>query len=166
MDQSYLLALGLAILVALGAGARVRNRMLADRMGAADGIGESPFAVSTAAAFEWFDRSHSRKDRVAAARATHDTSASDVFNDLEAVVGARHPEVLIIKRGLIESGASAAAMTGSGSTVFGLFASRAAAGRAADRMRDRGRAIVSRFLTRAEFVRASRPIVPKPYARL
>jgi hypothetical protein len=47
VDQSYLLALGLAILVALGAGARVRNRMLAHRMGAADGIGESPFAVST-----------------------------------------------------------------------------------------------------------------------
>ena len=45
MDQSFLLALGLAILVALGAGARVRNRMLADRAGAMQL--ESPFAVST-----------------------------------------------------------------------------------------------------------------------
>jgi hypothetical protein len=45
MDQSFLLALGLAILVALGAGARVRNRMLADRAGAM--AVESPFAVST-----------------------------------------------------------------------------------------------------------------------
>ena len=31
MDQTYLLVLGLAVLVALGAGARIRNRMLADR---------------------------------------------------------------------------------------------------------------------------------------
>jgi hypothetical protein len=45
MDQSFLLALGLSILVALGAGARVRNRMLADRAGAMPL--ESPFAVST-----------------------------------------------------------------------------------------------------------------------
>ena len=45
MDQSFLLALGLAILVALGAGARVRNRMLADRAGAMPV--ESPFATST-----------------------------------------------------------------------------------------------------------------------
>lgn len=45
MDQSFLLALGLAILVALGAGARVRNRMLAGRAGAMQL--ESPFAVST-----------------------------------------------------------------------------------------------------------------------
>ena len=45
MDQSYLLVLGLAVLVALGAGARIRNRMLADR--AALSPAESPFAVST-----------------------------------------------------------------------------------------------------------------------
>ena len=37
MDQSYLLVLGLAILVALGAGARIRNRMVADRAGAVAG---------------------------------------------------------------------------------------------------------------------------------
>jgi hypothetical protein len=45
MDQSYLLVLGLAVLVALGAGARIRNRMLAER--AALSPTESPFAVST-----------------------------------------------------------------------------------------------------------------------
>jgi hypothetical protein len=45
MDQSFLLALGLALLVALGSGARIRNRMLADRAGEA--TLESPFAVST-----------------------------------------------------------------------------------------------------------------------
>ncbi len=45
MDQSYLLVLGLAVLVALGAGSRIRNRMLAER--AALTPAESPFAVST-----------------------------------------------------------------------------------------------------------------------
>lgn len=45
MDQSYLLLLGVAILVAIGAGARIRNRVLAERAEAFPS--ESPFAVST-----------------------------------------------------------------------------------------------------------------------
>jgi hypothetical protein len=45
MDQTYLLLLGMAILVAVAAGSRVRARMLADHGGGAQS--ESPFAVST-----------------------------------------------------------------------------------------------------------------------
>jgi 4-diphosphocytidyl-2-C-methyl-D-erythritol kinase len=43
-------------------------------------------------------------------------------NDFEEVVFARHPELLGIKRRLGRLGAKPAAMTGSGSTVFGIFA--------------------------------------------
>jgi 4-diphosphocytidyl-2-C-methyl-D-erythritol kinase len=46
-----------------------------------------------------------------------------VENDLEAPVVARHPEVGELKRRLLDAGAVAAAMSGSGSSVFGLFAS-------------------------------------------
>jgi hypothetical protein len=45
VDQTYLLLLGLAILIALGAGALIRNRILADRAAALPT--DSPFAVST-----------------------------------------------------------------------------------------------------------------------
>ncbi len=42
-------------------------------------------------------------------------------NDFEKTVFAKHPEIEYIKKRLIESGAEYAAMSGSGSTVFGLF---------------------------------------------
>ena len=45
MDQTYLVLLGIAILVAVGMGLRIRSRVLADR--ADQSPVESPFAVST-----------------------------------------------------------------------------------------------------------------------
>ncbi len=42
-------------------------------------------------------------------------------NDLEAVVSARHPEIISMKGMLLSAGAMGAMMTGSGPTVFGLF---------------------------------------------
>ena len=43
-----------------------------------------------------------------------------LFNDLERPVAARHPEIGEAARGLIESGALGAMMSGSGSSVIGL----------------------------------------------
>lgn len=45
----------------------------------------------------------------------------DLWNDFEKVVEKRYPEVGKIKRKLIEAGAKQSLMSGSGSTVFGLF---------------------------------------------
>jgi hypothetical protein len=45
MDQTYLLILGAATLVAVGAGIKIRARMVQDRAEASPA--ESPFAVST-----------------------------------------------------------------------------------------------------------------------
>ena len=53
-----------------------------------------------------------------------------VDNELEAPVVARHPEIGELKPRLLDAGAFAAAMSGSGSSVFGLFASAAGAQRA------------------------------------
>jgi 4-diphosphocytidyl-2-C-methyl-D-erythritol kinase len=46
---------------------------------------------------------------------------SQIGNDLEKVAFALYPELDSIKKRLLETGAAAAALTGSGSTVFGLF---------------------------------------------
>src|SRR5712691_6243912 len=50
--------------------------------------------------------------------------AAQMVNDLEGPIARRHPEIDQMKATLRRAGALAAAMTGSGSTVFGLFQRR------------------------------------------
>ena len=71
----------------------------------------------------------------------------------------RHQEISLLKIQLREAGASAAAMSGSGSAVFGLFRSRALAERAVKPLsRNGAKALVTRTLTRAEHERRARPV--------
>jgi 4-diphosphocytidyl-2-C-methyl-D-erythritol kinase len=44
-----------------------------------------------------------------------------LYNDLEPVVFKRYPEILRVKNDLLNSGAGGALLSGSGSTVFGIF---------------------------------------------
>lgn len=53
--------------------------------------------------------------------------AALLHNDLEAVTSARHPEIDMIKGCLVEAGALGTLMSGSGPTVFGVFAEQAVA---------------------------------------
>jgi 4-diphosphocytidyl-2-C-methyl-D-erythritol kinase len=53
-------------------------------------------------------------------------------NDLEAPAIERHPEIGELKRELLRLGASGSLMCGSGSAVFGVFASEDAARKACD----------------------------------
>jgi 4-diphosphocytidyl-2-C-methyl-D-erythritol kinase len=62
----------------------------------------------------------------------------ELQNDLEAPVTAHYPQIARLVRALRNAGASHAAMTGSGSAVFGLFASRTAAADAARALREPG----------------------------
>lgn len=48
--------------------------------------------------------------------------ARDLCNDLETVVIPQHPEIAAAKKRLLENGATGALMSGSGSSVFGIFA--------------------------------------------
>lgn len=57
-------------------------------------------------------------------------------NDFEPVVFAAHPELASVKDLLIRHGAVYAGMSGSGSSMFGLYASGQEAGHAADRIRE------------------------------
>lgn len=71
-------------------------------------------------------------------------------NDFEAVVFARHPELKRIKQRLIRFGAKPAAMTGSGSGIFGIFADAAQRDRARTAFPDTPVFPIS-FLSRAQY---------------
>jgi 4-diphosphocytidyl-2-C-methyl-D-erythritol kinase len=47
--------------------------------------------------------------------------AQHLCNDLETVVIPRYPEIAVVKKKLLENGAIGALMSGSGSSVFGMF---------------------------------------------
>jgi 4-diphosphocytidyl-2-C-methyl-D-erythritol kinase len=129
-----------------------------------------PFGVSTAEAYAWYD-----EDRAAGLRDLRElqllpvpwpSRAAQMINDLEPPVVRRHPEISSLKVQLRELGALAAAMSGSGSAVFGLFRSRAAAERALRPLSKGGaRAMLTRTLTRAEHERRARPVAPRLVAR-
>jgi 4-diphosphocytidyl-2-C-methyl-D-erythritol kinase len=126
-----------------------------------------PFGVSTAEAYAWYD-----EDRTEGVRENREfqqlpvpwpSRAAQMINDLEPPVIRRHQEIAGLKVQLREAGASAAAMSGSGSAVFGLFRSRALAERAVKPLsRNGAKALVTRTLTRAEHERRARPVRSRP----
>jgi 4-diphosphocytidyl-2-C-methyl-D-erythritol kinase len=90
------------------------------------------------------------------------TRAAQMINDLEPPVVRRHPEIGTLKSLLREAGAVAAAMTGSGSAVFGLFRTQSAGLRAVKSVgRTGARAKLTRTLSRAEHERRARPVATK-----
>jgi 4-diphosphocytidyl-2-C-methyl-D-erythritol kinase len=129
-----------------------------------------PFGVSTAEAYAWYD-----EDRTAGLKEMRElqilpvpwpTRAAQMINDLEPPVVRRHPEITSIKVALREGGALAAAMSGSGSAVFGLFRSRAAASNSLKAAsRGGARAVLTRTLTRAEYERRARPVAKRGQER-
>ncbi|NIS29849.1 MAG: hypothetical protein GWN07_06550, partial [Actinobacteria bacterium] len=60
-----------------------------------------------------------------------------VFNDLEQVVFAGWPELKRFRDDLLEAGAARALLSGSGSTVFGIFRTRAEGEQALGELCDR-----------------------------
>ena len=101
------------------------------------------FGVSTAEAYAWWEA-----DRKTLALSL---SKGERINDLQRPVAKRHPLIARIVAALRRAGASHAAMSGSGSAVFGLFGRRSAALRAAHSLSARvcPRTLVTRTLTRA-----------------
>jgi 4-diphosphocytidyl-2-C-methyl-D-erythritol kinase len=86
------------------------------------------FGVATAAAYEWL--AAERADRPPGpvpsvlpfdALKSWDGVAAVADNDFEAVVERRHPEIAALRGALESRGATLARMSGSGSTVFGVF---------------------------------------------
>jgi len=67
-----------------------------------------------------------------------DASSEWLVNDLEAAAAQIHPNLVSLKATLMEQGAQAALMTGSGSAVFGIWPDATGAGKAARRLREQG----------------------------
>jgi len=116
------------------------------------------FGVATKDAYAWLDENREKKGRVPCSDHIRKKSTRPLFpslpallvNDLEASVIERYPVIATVKRRLEQEGALMAAMSGSGSAVFGLFASGAAAKRAARAVkRSDADARCARFLPRS-----------------
>lgn len=122
-----------------------------------------PYGVSTAEAYSWYD-----EDRAAGLREPRElqilpvpwpTRAAQMINDLEPPVVRRHPEIGALRTALRDAGAVAAAMSGSGSAVFGLFRSRAAAKRAIRPLSKAGTvALLTRTVSRDQYEKRSKVV--------
>jgi 4-diphosphocytidyl-2-C-methyl-D-erythritol kinase len=123
------------------------------------------FGIATKDAYEWFDEDSAKRGRVQFSRADSGENytrplfpylpetwlgrTTALVNDLEAPVAARHPVITQLKQRFTERGALVAAMSGSGSTVFGLFSAHPAAARAARAFSKEGaQVLTARFLPR------------------
>jgi 4-diphosphocytidyl-2-C-methyl-D-erythritol kinase len=112
------------------------------------------FGVPTADAYRWFDEDGPDPAFPGAGAGASLLPAwpgldLEVANDLEPPVARRHPEIASIRGVLAAGGALATAMTGSGSAVFGLFDSPAAARRSAREVAESGHmALVTRTVDR------------------
>jgi len=85
--------------------------------------------------------------------------AAQMINDLEAPIARHHPEIDQMKAALRRAGALAAAMSGSGSAVFGLFQKRRDALSAVDHLSGSGwRVLLTESLGRGDYERRSRPL--------
>jgi 4-diphosphocytidyl-2-C-methyl-D-erythritol kinase len=92
-----------------------------------------PFGVDTAAAFGWHAEARTearagtgRTGEIPRAMTIDDLDRWDAVtklatNELAEPVAARHPELLACREALVAAGARLALMSGSGSTVFGVF---------------------------------------------
>jgi len=114
------------------------------------------FGVATADAYTWFDEER-RRDKAPHHRAVPlgwPAWSTTLRNDLESPVVGHHPAIGRIKQSLIDAGAAFAAMSGSGSAVFGLFERADAARRTAnDLARPGWLSLHTRTLNRREYAR-------------
>jgi 4-diphosphocytidyl-2-C-methyl-D-erythritol kinase len=122
------------------------------------------FGVSTMEAYGWYDNEPRPKRREAPPKPFPEQWpewSRSLRNDLEPAVVRHHPAIGRIKQALVDAGAVFAAMSGSGSAVFGLFERSDAARRtAADLVRPGWLVLATRTLSRGEYAARLRPALP------
>ncbi len=96
--------------------------------------------VATAEAYGWVTPNDENRPDLRAVVRSNDLARwrAELVNDFEAPVLERHPSIRAAKGLLAEAGAGYAALSGSGSAVFGVFESGAAAEAAAEAARQSG----------------------------
>jgi 4-diphosphocytidyl-2-C-methyl-D-erythritol kinase len=123
------------------------------------------FGVSTADAYARYDSERELARGVSVREPQQvpgpwPSRAAQMINDLEAPIARHHPEIDQMRTALRRAGALAAAMSGSGSTVFGLFQKRRDALAAVNRLSGSGwRVLLTESLGRGEYARRSRPVL-------
>ncbi len=133
-DVPYFLVGGAALVE--GRGERITPLVVRDAMHVV--VAMPPVHVATGWAYAQLERPflagepfRALIEELRAGRLTLLEFCGHVENDFQRVVERHHPEVAAARRRLLELGASSALMTGSGSAVFGTFASGEDAARAA-----------------------------------
>jgi 4-diphosphocytidyl-2-C-methyl-D-erythritol kinase len=124
------------------------------------------FGVSAKDAYTWWDGSDKRPSSVECAINGLPVPGAEMGNDLQSAVAKHHPSIEKLVTRLTDLGAVYAAMSGSGSTVFGLFGLRRQAETAARVLGRDGdgsvRALVTETLGRARYHRLGRPVLAAP----
>src|SRR5262245_33828925 len=122
------------------------------------------FGVSSPDAYEWYDAERDLARGATVREAQHvpgpwPSRAAQMVNDLEAPVARHYPEIDQMKVALRRAGALAASMSGSGSTVFGLFQKRREAVHAVEHLSGAGwRVLLTESVGRGEYARRSQPV--------
>jgi len=122
------------------------------------------FGVSASEAYGWYDAEREQARGPVLREPQYvpgpwPSRAAQMINDLEAPIAQHHPEIDQMKGALRRAGAVAAAMSGSGSAVFGLFQKRRDALAAVRRLSGSGwRVLLTESLGRGEYARRSRPL--------
>lgn len=78
-------------------------------------------SISTKEAYSAITPKSPKKSCREIVRQPIETWKEELFNDFEEPIFAKHPKLAEIKNSLYESGASYAAMSGSGSAIFGIY---------------------------------------------
>jgi 4-diphosphocytidyl-2-C-methyl-D-erythritol kinase len=109
-----------------------------------------PFGVSTPWAYQRFDALLQPEDAVASVAPSWPTAqwptSEGWVNDLERAVMPTYPQIGAIKQRLLHLGAEGALMSGSGSAVFGVFATPTAAQQAQEALAHAGTTFVVELL--------------------
>ena len=133
------------------------------------------FGVSTGEAYGWYNAERELRGLIPGepqyVPGPWPSRAAQMINDLEAPIARHHPEIDQMKAALRRAGAVAAAMSGSGSAVFGLFQKRRDAVAAVSNLSGSGwRVLQTESLGRGEYARRSRPfrvrVARNPMSRL
>jgi 4-diphosphocytidyl-2-C-methyl-D-erythritol kinase len=97
------------------------------------------FPIATGSVYKRLPRklTKTRLDNSIAISLTRFDRLTDLLvNDLEGVTLKSYPKIRLLKEKLLREGAAGGLMTGSGSSVFGVFGSKRVAQRAFDRLRN------------------------------